>query len=185
MAATNSQMIELGTNIPQFELFDTVSNKILNSNDLLSELATVVLFICNHCPFVKHINSGITDLSNDYLGKGVSIIAISSNDVENYPDDSPEKMTQNAKDNNWNFPYLFDEKQQVAKDFGAVCTPDIFLYDGNGKLVYRGQFDSSRPNNLEPVTGADLRSAIEKTLSGDGLVENQTPSIGCNIKWKK
>jgi peroxiredoxin len=185
MAATESQMIELGTIAPDFELLDTVSRTKKSLDDLKSEKATLVMFICNHCPFVKHINKALADLGRDYVDQGVSIIAISSNDVDKYPEDSPEKMTKNAKENNWNFPYLYDETQEVAKAYGAECTPDFFLFDSEDKLVYRGQLDDSRPNNGIPVTGKDLRAAIEAILDRKQVPALQKPSIGCNIKWKK
>lgn len=184
MAATESTMIDLGTIAPSFELLDTVCGKMKTFDELKSKKATVVMFICNHCPFVKHINKALADLGRDYISQGVSIIAISSNDVENYPDDSPEKMTKNAKENNWNFPYLYDETQEVAKAYGAVCTPDFFLFDDEDRLIYRGQFDDSRPNNGIPVTGKDLRAAIDAVLNREQVPALQKPSIGCNIKWK-
>lgn len=184
MAATESTMVALGTKAQDFTLLDTVSGKSKSLHVLSSEKGTLIMFICNHCPFVKHLNKALTEFSKEYLPKGLSIIAISSNDVHNYPDDSPEKMTQNAIDNNWDFPYLYDETQQVAKAYDAVCTPDFFLYNGNLELVYRGQFDSSRPSNGVPVTGDDLRNAVDALLSGDQISKEQTPSVGCNIKWK-
>ena len=184
MAATASNMLEIGTQAPDFTLFDTVSGKNLSLKDIKSNKATAILFICNHCPFVKHINAGIASYADDYIAKGVSVIAISSNDVDNYPDDSPEKMTENAKEQGFNFPYLYDETQEVAKAYKAACTPDIYLFDADMKLAYRGQFDSSRPNNLDPVDGADLRKATDHVLNNESIAFDQIPSIGCNIKWK-
>lgn len=183
MAATESIMLELGTNLPQFELIDTVTGQQYSSSNL-NKKANVVMFICNHCPFVKHINKELAKLSNDYLSKDVAIVAISSNDAQNYPDDSPEKMKLNALQEGFRFPYLYDETQLVAKSFKAACTPDFFIFDENQKLVYRGQLDNSRPNNGLPVTGEDLRMAIDALLSNKLPDNNQIPSIGCNIKWK-
>ncbi len=184
MAARESSMLELGTKAPDFKLFDTVSNTIKTLEDLKSEKATVVLFICNHCPYVIHINSKLVEIANNYNPKGISFIAISSNDIENYPEDSPEKMKEVAKKLGYPFPYLYDETQEIAKAYKAECTPDIFVFDGNLKLVYRGQFDSSRPKNNEPVTGVDLIYALEAVLEGREVDKNQIPSIGCGIKWK-
>lgn len=184
MAATPSNMLALGTSAPDFNLLDTVSAKIVSLNDLKSDKATVIMFICNHCPFVKHINQGIAEFANDYIPQGVSVIAISSNDVDNYPADSPEKMTENAKEQGFNFPYLYDETQDVAKAYQAACTPDFYVFDSELKLAYRGQFDSSRPNNMEAVTGKDVREAVGSLLNGNRPNEEQIPSIGCNIKWK-
>lgn len=185
MAATPSAMKELGTKAPEFELFDTVSDKIKSLEELKSNRATVIMFICNHCPYVIHINEGLVKTANDYIAKGVSFIAISANDVENYPEDSPEKMKLIAEEYHYPFPYLYDETQEIAKNYDAQCTPDIFVYDENMKLVYRGQFDSSRPKNNEPVTGKDLRDALDAILAGKEVGQNQIPSIGCNIKWKQ
>lgn len=184
MAATESTMVALGTKASDFSLFDTVSGSKKSLNELKSEKGTMIMFICNHCPFVKHLNKALTEFANDFLPKGLSIIAISSNDVDNYPDDSPELMTENAKNNDWNFPYLYDETQEVAKAYDAVCTPDFFLFDGNLELVYRGQFDSSRPSNGVPASGNDLRNATEALLNDNEISQNQIPSVGCNIKWK-
>ncbi|MDC1068480.1 thioredoxin family protein [Candidatus Kapabacteria bacterium] len=184
MAAVESKMLELGTIAPKFELLDTVSDKVVSFDDIKSSKATVVMFICNHCPFVININKALSEFGKDYIPKGISVIAISSNDVENYPEDSPEKMKINAETQNWNFPYLYDKTQEVAKSYHAVCTPDIYLFDGNDKLVYRGQFDDSRPNNGIIPTGKDLRAAINSLLNGTEISNNQIPSIGCNIKWK-
>ena len=184
MSATCSNMLALGTIAPGFNLFDTVSGNTLSLNDLKSNIATVIMFICNHCPYVKHINSELVSLSNNYLQKGISFIGISSNDIENYPEDSPELMKQTAKELGYKFPYLFDESQEIAKQYKAACTPDFYIFDKSLKLVYRGQFDDSRPGNGLPVTGDDIRSALDNILSGKPVSPEQKPSIGCNIKWK-
>jgi peroxiredoxin len=184
MSAVNSTMLELGTKAPKFSLTDTVTGKNVQLKDFRGNKALLVMFISNHCPYVKNIKEGITEYAKDYLPKGVGIVAISSNDIENYPDDSPEKMKEDAEKYGYPFPYLYDETQEVAKAYKAACTPDLFLFDEKHELVYRGQFDSSRPSNDEPVTGEDLRKATDKVLSGEEVPEDQTPSIGCNIKWK-
>lgn len=185
MAATESNMIPLGTIAPNFSLFDTVSGKILQLSDLKSNLATVIMFICNHCPYVKHINRKLVEISNHYAQKGISFIGISSNDVINYPEDSPENMKIQAKELGYNFPYLFDETQEVAKSYNAACTPDFYVFDKDLKLVYRGQFDDSRPGNNIPVTGKDLSEALDAIINNFPISPEQKPSIGCNIKWKK
>lgn len=184
MARTPSNMIPLGTSAPDFKLPDTISGKTFSLRDLQSDKATLVMFICNHCPYVKHVNDQLVKLANDYLPKGVKFIAISSNDVESHPDDSPEKMKENALALKFPFPYLFDETQEVAKAYDAACTPDFYLFDGQMKLAYRGQLDDSRPSNGLPVTGADIRNALDNILSGKSVSQEQRPSIGCNIKWK-
>lgn len=184
MARVESNMLPLGTTAPDFSLIDTKTNKLLHLEDLKSEHATVIMFICNHCPFVKHVMEGIVKLANDYLSRGVSFIAISSNDVEQSPDDAPDKMKQMAEQYRFPFPYLFDESQTVAKAYDAACTPDFYLFDGSMKLVYRGQLDDSRPDNGIPVTGQDLRAAIDAVLHGRPVASQQKPSLGCNIKWK-
>jgi peroxiredoxin len=183
MAQTPSNMIPLGTAAPDFALPDTDGNTV-SLHDFDNAPALLVMFICNHCPFVKHLREALRDFASEYQPKGLAIVAINSNDVENYPDDSPEKMKHEKADTGWTFPYLFDETQQVAKAYKAACTPDFFLFDKNRKLVYRGQFDSSRPGNDEPITGADLRAAVDAVLEGREVPEDQHPSIGCNIKWK-
>jgi peroxiredoxin len=185
MSAVNSTMLELGTKAPKFSLTDTVTGKNVQLKDFRGNKALLVMFISNHCPYVKNIKEGITEYAKDYLPKGVGIVAISSNDIENYPDDSPEKMKEDAEKYGYPFPYLYDETQEVAKVYKAACTPDLFLFDEKHELVYRGQFDSSRPSNDEHVTGEDLRKATDKVLSGEEVPEDQTPSIGCNIKWKE
>ena len=184
MSETLSTMNPLGFHAPDFKLLDVISGKRLSLNKLLSEKATVIMFICNHCPFVKHVNVELVDLANDYISKGVSFIAINSNDVENYPEDSPDKMKEYAIRLGYPFPYLFDETQEVAKAYDAACTPDFYIFDEKGVCVYRGQLDDSRPGNGKPVTGADIRSALDHLLSGKEVDKVQKPSIGCNIKWK-
>jgi peroxiredoxin len=185
MAAVPSTMMPLGTIAPDFKLPDTVSGKIFSLNDLKSDKATLVMFICNHCKYVKHIHSELVKISNEFGVKGLSVIAISSNDVVNYPEDAPDLMKEQAIHSGYTFPYLYDETQEVAKAYDAACTPDFFMFDGSLKLVYRGQFDDSRPSNGLPVTGKDLRAAIEAALAGKAVNPQQTPSIGCNIKWKE
>ena len=184
MALTPSTMIPLGSDAPGFNLPDTVSGSNLSLDELKSETATVIMFICNHCPYVKHIQSGLVELAGDYLPKGVSFIAINSNDVANYPEDSPDNMKTVAKSLGYPFPYLFDETQEIAKAYDAACTPDFFIYDKELKLVYRGQMDDSRPGNGIPVTGSDIRKALDELIAGNKIPEKQVPSIGCNIKWK-
>jgi thiol-disulfide isomerase/thioredoxin len=185
MAETPSNMLPLGFTAPHFKLFDTISEKVLTRDELLSDTATVIMFICNHCPFVKHVNEQLVKLANDYIPKGISFVAISSNDASNYPEDSPEKMKAYAKRLQYPFPYLYDETQEVAKAYDAACTPDFYIFNGNKKCVYRGQLDDSRPGNYKPVTGKDIRNALEAILNGTEINPNQQPSIGCNIKWKQ
>ncbi|MGI9545862.1 MAG: thioredoxin family protein [Flavobacteriaceae bacterium] len=184
MARTPSNMIPLGTSAPKFNLPDTVSGKPSSLESLKGEKGTIIMFICNHCPFVKHVNAGIVKLAADYQSRGIGFIAISSNDVENYPDDAPELMAVNAEQEGYLFPYLYDESQEVAKAYDAACTPDFYLFDQELSLVYRGQLDDSRPENGIPVSGADLRSALDALLEGEAIDPMQKPSIGCNIKWK-
>lgn len=184
MAATLSTMMPLGTTAPSFELLDTVSNKVLSLTELKGEKATLVVFICNHCPYVLHINDELVKIAKEYKQRGVSFIAISSNDAENYPQDGPELMKIQAENIGYTFPYLYDETQEIAKAYNAACTPDLFLFNHDLICVYRGQLDGSRPNNDIPVTGKDLRMALNALLSGEKIFENQIPSIGCNIKWK-
>ncbi len=183
MARTPSNMIPLGTELPEFQLPDTVSGSEFSS-DKLKGVVSVIMFICNHCPYVKFVNDQLVKLANDYIKRGVAFVAISSNDVVNYPEDSPEKMKQTAMELNYPFPYLYDESQEVAKRFDAACTPDFYIFDKSHKLVYRGQLDDARPSLNIPVTGNDLRDALENVLSGKAVSELQRPSIGCNIKWK-
>lgn len=184
MALTESNMLELGTIAPDFTLPDTISDKNLSLQDLKSDRATVIMFICNHCPYVIHVNDELVKLAADYKKQGVSFIAISSNDVENYPQDGPDKMKTHAAEAGYNFPYLFDETQEVAKAYDAACTPDFYVFDGDLKLTYRGRLDKSRPNSGIPLSGEDLRKAIDQTLTGESLSPIQYPSAGCNIKWK-
>ncbi|MBC7835806.1 MAG: thioredoxin family protein [Phycisphaerales bacterium] len=184
MAATPSTMLPLGTAAPDFALPDAVSGEQVQLSHFQDSRALVVMFICNHCPFVKHVRAQLARLAPDYQTKGVGIVAISSNDVKNYPDDSPAKMKTEARDAGYTFPYLYDESQSVAKAYKAACTPDFYLFDAAKKLVYRGQLDDSRPSNGKPVTGADLRAALEAVLAGKPAKPEQWPSIGCNIKWK-
>lgn len=184
MARTPSNMIPLGTTAPDFNLLDTVTNTNKALVDLKGDNGTVIMFICNHCPFVIHVNEELVRLANDYTNKGVGFIAISSNDVENYPQDGPELMTENAKRNNFSFPYLYDESQEVAKAYDAACTPDLYLFNQDLELAYRGQLDDSRPGNGLPVTGQDLRNALDSLLKSEAINSIQKPSIGCNIKWK-
>lgn len=185
MARTPSNMLALGTKAPGFSLQDTVSGKELDLNDLKGEKGTLIMFICNHCPFVKHVNPELRKLGEEYPDKGIAIIAISSNDVINYPDDSPELMKKTAFEAGYTFPYLYDETQEVAKAYDAACTPDFYLFDANLELVYRGQLDDSRPGNEKPLDGKDLRSAMDALLKGEEIPSDQKPSLGCNIKWKK
>lgn len=185
MAAVESTMLELGTEAPAFNLKDVVSGKTYTEKQFRGNRALLVMFICNHCPYVKLIKEELVRYASDYMPKGVGIVAISSNDVENYPDDSPEKMKEDAETFGYPFPYLYDFTQDAAKAYKAACTPDFFLFDEGLKLVYRGQFDDARPKNGVEPTGKDLRAATDKVLAGEELPEKQTPSIGCNIKWKK
>jgi len=184
MSLTPSLMVELGTKAPEFNLIN-VDNSFISLKDFDQSKFLLVSFICNHCPYVIHINSEIVKLSNDYKGQGLSFVAISSNDVENYPDDSPDKMKIIAKENKYEFPYLYDETQEVAKAYNAACTPDFFLYNENRELVYRGQLDASRPGNDVPLSGSDLRKAIDALINNSEIPKKQIPSVGCNIKWKK
>ncbi len=184
MARTPSNMLPLGTVAPEFSLTDTVTEKTVNLQALKGDKGTVIMFICNHCPFVKHVNPEIVKLAKEYQEKGIGFIAISSNDVENYPQDAPHLMKETAEEEGYTFPYLYDETQETAKGFNAACTPDFYLFDANLKLVYRGQLDDSRPGNGLPLTGKDLRNALDALLEGKEIHKNQKPSIGCNIKWK-
>ena len=184
MSLTPSNMIALGTQAPDFTLPDTVSGKELTLTDLKSDIATVIMFICNHCPYVMHVNPELVRLANDYVSKGVKFIAISSNDVKSYPDDSPENMKKVAAELKYPFPYLFDEMQNVAKIYDAACTPDFYIFDKQMKLVYRGQLDDSRPSNNLAPSGKDIREALDNLLAGKLVSPRQRPSIGCNIKWK-
>lgn len=184
MARTPSNMIPLGTIVPDFKLKDTNSNNEYSFEDLRGSKGTLVIFICNHCPFVLHVIREIVMIANDYRVQGIGVVAISSNDVVKYPQDSPELMTEFAFQNKIDFPYLFDETQEVAKAYEAACTPDFYLFDSQDRLFYRGQLDDSRPGNGIPLSGSDLRSAIDGLIYNRSLNEIQKPSIGCNIKWK-
>ena len=184
MARTPSNMLPLGTEAPHFSLMDTVSGNTLTLTALKGTNGTVILFICNHCPFVIHVNPILGKLAREYQKKGIGFIAISSNDVENYPQDAPELMKELAQKEGYSFPYLYDESQEVAKAYDAACTPDFYLFDAGLKLVYRGQLDDSRPENGIPLRGTDLKTAMDALLTGEPIAELQKPSIGCNIKWK-
>ena len=185
MSKTTSKMVPLGTTAPEFYLKDTNSSEWFSFADLKGEKGTLVLFICNQCPFVHHVIEEISMIANDYRVQGIGIIAISSNDILNNPQDAPALMTEFAFENNFEFPYLYDETQEVAKSYGAVCTPDFFLFDTQDKLVYRGQLDDSRPGNNLALSGNDLRGAIDGVLYNRTINPIQKPSIGCSIKWKK
>ncbi len=183
MARTESTMLELGTQAPDFSLPDTNGKQISLAN--FSEAkGLLVMFMCNHCPYVIHLRDALAAFAKEYQPQGLAVVGINSNDASNYPDDSPEKMAAEVATQGYTFPYLYDESQAVAKAYMAACTPDFFLFDENKKLVYRGQFDDSRPRNDIPVTGVDLRSAVDALLNGDEIEEQQKPSMGCNIKWK-
>ena len=184
MAETPSTMLALGTKAPHFRLPDP-QGKWVSLDDFKDAPALLVVFMCNHCPYVKHIRSKLAEVAKEYQAKGVGVVGINSNDVASYPDDRPEKMAEEVKQVGYTFPYLYDESQEVAKAFRAACTPDFYLFDRERRLVYRGQFDDSRPGNGRPVTGADLRAALDAVLAGRPLPGNQRPSLGCNIKWKR
>jgi peroxiredoxin len=183
MVAVNSTMLSLGTEAPNFRLMDG-EGEIHELADFKDAKALLVVFLCNHCPYVKHVRAEIAKLGRDYAPKGLAMVGISANDVDAYPDDSPEKMAEEARAAGYTFPYLYDENQTVARDYRAACTPDFFLFDASRRLVYRGQLDDSRPNSGIPVTGRDLRAAIDAVLAGRPVAAEQKPSIGCNIKWK-
>jgi peroxiredoxin len=184
MASRHSRMTPLGTPAPPFELLDTVSGRTVVLADFASSPVLLIAFICNHCPFVKHMLDGFVAFARDFQPRGVAVVAISSNDIESHPDDRPREMTRIAKLKGFTFPYLYDESQVVAKAYQAICTPDFFLFDRERRLAYRGQFDGSRPGNKMPVTGSDLRAAAEAVLRGNPAPSEQTPSVGCSIKWK-
>jgi peroxiredoxin len=183
MVATNSTMLPLGTSAPDFSLPDP-SGKKVSLSDFHGAKALLVVFMCNHCPFVKHLADPLAKLAKEYQDKGVAVVGINSNDVANHPDDSPEKMAQEAKQRGYTFPYLYDESQQVAQAYRAACTPDFYVFDKDQKLAYRGQFDSTRPDSGRTATGDDLRRALDAVVAGQAPPEDQTPSLGCNIKWK-
>ena len=185
MPAVESEMLPLGTKAPKFHLLDTISDKYLSLDDVKGEKGTFIMFICNHCPYVIHVIEKIVSLANEYQYQGISFVAISSNDVQKFPMDSPKKMAKNAKENGFGFPYLYDNTQKVAKEYKAACTPDLFFFDADLELIYRGQLDDSRPGNGRAVTGRDLVKAFEAHLSGEKINKNQIPSIGCSIKWKE
>lgn len=185
MAQTPSNMLALGTIAPEFYLKDTNSSQWFTFSDLKGEKGTLVVFICNHCPFVHHVIEEVVMIANDYRVQGLGVVAISSNDVDKFPQDAPEMMTEFAFENKFEFPYLYDETQEVAKAYDAACTPDFYLFDSQDKLYYRGQLDDSRPGNGIPLSGSDLRGAIDALIYNRALKEPQKPSMGCNIKWKK
>lgn len=184
MALTPSNMMPLGTKAPDFTLLDVRTGIKTNLQQLQGRKATVIMFICNHCPFVKHINEELANLGKDFRDKGAGVVAISSNDVVNYPEDAPEKLKAQAETFSFNFPYLFDSTQEVAKAYDAACTPDFYIFDGEMQLQYRGQLDDSRPGNGIAVSGKDLRFALNAIIKGEEVPKEQKPSIGCNIKWK-
>jgi peroxiredoxin len=184
MAETPSTMAELGSKAPDFSLPDT-DGRMVSLGDFEGTPALLVVFLCNHCPFVKHIRFGLARFAEEYGRRGLAVVGINSNDVASYPADAPERMAEEKKTVGYPFPYLYDETQEVAKAYRAACTPDFFLFDRDRRLVYRGQFDASRPSNRQPVTGADLRAAADKLLAGEPVPTDQHPSIGCNIKWKR
>jgi peroxiredoxin len=182
--AATSTMLALGTHAPDFDLPDVTTGRRVRLTDLADRRALLVMFICRHCPYVAHVRSGIADLGRDYADADLAIVAISSNDPEQYPADRPESLAEEAAQAGYVFPYLYDEMQEVAKAYTAACTPDFFLFDAERRLVYRGQLDDSRPGNGVPVTGADLRAAIDAVLSGQPVSDEQRPSVGCSIKWR-
>ncbi|BAZ27102.1 alkyl hydroperoxide reductase/ thiol specific antioxidant/ Mal allergen [Kalymmatonema gypsitolerans NIES-4073] len=184
MALTASTMLSLGTQAPDFQLPDVVSGQMISLSTFAQKKALLVMFICRHCPFVKHIKEELAQLGKDYINKGLGIVAISTNDAKNYPDDAPELLKAMAIELDFNFPFCYDESQETAKAYTAACTPDFFLFDAKQQLVYRGQLDESRPSNGKAVTGVDLRAAIDAVLADQPVAGEQKPSIGCNIKWK-
>ncbi len=184
MALTESKMLPLGTKAPDFTLQDAVSGKAISLSDIRSDKATVIMFLCNHCPYVIHVNPEIVRLAREYQDKGASFAAISSNDVAKYPQDGPEEMKKHAAQVGYPFPYLYDESQAVARAYDAACTPDFYVFDGQMRLFYRGRLDGARPGNGTPLTGEDLRAALDAVLAGAPAPEKQYPSAGCNIKWK-
>ncbi|MEE9364629.1 MAG: thioredoxin family protein [Cellulophaga sp.] len=185
MSLTPSNMLAIGTTASDFNLVDTVTDKMTNLQSVRGDKGTVILFICNHCPFVIHVNPEISKMAIEYQSKGISFVAISSNDIDNYPQDAPHLMKKVALRENYTFPYLHDENQKVAKAYAAACTPDFYLFNSDLKLAYRGQLDDSRPGNNIPLDGKDLRNAMNALLKGSQIDPKQKPSIGCNIKWKQ
>jgi peroxiredoxin len=184
MARTESAMTPLGTAAPAFSLPDVVTGKTVSLENVRGQYGVLVMFLCRHCPFVKHLEQGIAELGNTYREKGIGVVAIGSNDAAAYPDDAPESLKEQAQELGFTFPYLYDETQETARAYDAACTPDFFLFDGELKLKYRGQFDDSRPGNSIPVTGRSLRNALDALLAGKPVPEDQKPSLGCNIKWR-
>jgi len=184
MVRVPSTMVPLGTAAPRFSLPEPATGRTVSLDDFAGDPALLVVFLSNHCPFVKHIADGLARFGRDYGARGLAIVGICANDVSTHPDDSPEQMAREVKQRGYAFPYLWDESQEVAKAYGAACTPDFFLYDARRELAYRGQFDASRPSLELPVTGADLRAACDAVLSGQAPPAEQVPSVGCNIKWK-
>lgn len=184
MSRTLSTMLGIGTQAPDFSLPEPATGKTVSLSDVDGSDALLVTFMCNHCPYVIHIQKALSDMIKEYQPKGLAAVGINANDVANYQDDSPEKMVEAVNQVGYTFPYLYDESQEVAKSYMAACTPDFFLFDKNKKLVYRGQFDDARPGNDDPVNGKDMRAAIEAALAGQAQSEEQKPSMGCNIKWK-
>ncbi len=183
MARTESTMLELGTQAPEFTLPDTLGNQV-SLNNFADAKGLLVVFMCNHCPYVIHLRDALAAFAKEYQAQGLGVVGINSNDASNYPDDSPEKMAEEVATRGYSFPYLYDESQAVAKAYKAACTPDFFLFDADKKLIYRGQFDDSRPGNELPVTGADMRAAVDTLLNNSEIPQQQKPSMGCNIKWK-
>ena len=182
--AVPSTMLELGTKLPDFELVNAVDSRTVAARDAMGERGLLVMFICNHCPYVKHVLPELGRVAADYQPRGIGVVAINANDVETYPQDAPPEMKALAEREGWTFPFLFDETQEVARAFQAACTPDFYLFDADGNLVYRGQLDDSRPNSLVPVTGKDLRAAMDALLEGRPIPGDQKPSLGCSIKWR-
>jgi len=185
MSLTSSNTIKLGMEAPNFKLMDSITDHLVTLNDVKGELGTLIMFICNHCPFVKHVNDEIVHIANEYRQLGFGFAGIMSNDVKKYPQDSPEKMKEHAAKHQYSFPYLFDGTQEIAKAYDAACTPDFYLFDAELKLIYHGQLDNSRPGNGLHSNGRDLREAMDAVLNNRKVDEDQKPSIGCNIKWKE
>jgi peroxiredoxin len=185
MAETSSNMLPLGALATDFYLLDTRTNQYTTLHELKSPIATVIMFLCNHCPYVKHIQSKLVEIVNIYQAKGINFIAISSNDVQSYPQDNPDEMHNEAKKNYYTFPYLYDESQAVARAYQAACTPDFYVFNKHLQCVYRGRFDDSTPGNQRPVTGYDLSTALTHILDNQPIPAEQKPSVGCNIKWRK
>jgi len=185
MSLTPTKPIAMGFDMPEFNLVDAITNRMVSSKDITGERGTLVIFMCNHCPYVLHVIHELIKIGYDYIPKGIGVVAINSNDVVNYPDDHPDRMRELALSLKFPYPYLFDETQEIAKAYDAACTPDFNLFNAEGKCVYRGQLDSSRPGNDNPVNGKDLRTALNLVVDGKPVSEKQIPSTGCNIKWKE